>query len=412
VPEKGTTNSNSFQIEMFFDGTIALTHLNIDAADGLCGLSEGNGIPENFIDSDMSSFFVCSDFNRDYRVNLGDFAMLAEYWLDENCVNLLWCEGTDLDRSDQVDSFDLDHFTQYWLERISIAPPAEAWNNFRSIGSEDGRVWDGGDAGSWRAGVDSDDYTIHALRVGDYYTFNESFRTILSFDTSFIPDDARIISTTLELTRTTVNGQNPFDWAGDCLIDIASPYFGSEPNLVVEDWDAGAGAVAVASFLEDPGEYSSMVSTKFDIEGRMNINKYGTTQLRVYFTIPTNGDNISDEMRFYSGDWRYEESVRPKLTVRYITRMPALRFDSIAAEDGRVWDDGSGVGAGHEADDSGTEDNESLRLGDYSTGQSYKTILSFDTAIDSIELEYYEIDSVEVQMTLSLIHISEPTRPY
>jgi len=399
VPEKGTTNKNSFQIEMFFDGTIALTHLNIDAFDGLCGLADANGIPANFIDSDLSSFFVCSDFNRDYRVNIGDFAIMAKHWLDEECVNKLWCEGTDLDRSDQVDSYDLEHYSQYWLQRVSIAPPAEASNDFRSIGSEDGRVWDGGDAGPWRAGADSFDPTHTALRVGDYYTFNESFRTILSFDTSFIPDDARVISATLELTRTTVTGQNPFDWAGDCLIDITSPHFGSEPNLTAEDWGAPAAAVGVASFPEDPGELNPMVSTNFNIDGRMNINKFGTTQLRVYFTTLTNGDNISDYMKFYSGDWETLESVRPKLTVQYITRMPALRFDSIPAEDGRVWDNGSGVGAGHQADDNGTEDNEALRLGDYSGGQSYRTILSFDTVIDSIELEYYAIDTVEVQMT-------------
>jgi hypothetical protein len=399
VRERGTGNLNNFQIEMFFDGTIALTHLNIDAVDGLCGLSEGNGIPTNFIDSDLSSFFVCADFNRDYRVNIGDFARLAEYWLDEECVNLLWCEGTDLDRSDDVDLYDLEHYSQYWLERISIAPPAEAEDNFHSIGSEDGRVWDAGDGEPWRAGADPCDNTIDALRLGDYYTFNESYRTIVSFDTSFIPDDARVISATLELTRTTVNGQNPFDWAGDCLIDITSPHFGSEPNLSAEDWGAPAAAVGVASFPEDPGANSPMVSTRFNIDGRMNINRYGTTQLRVYFTTQTNGDNNSDNLSFYSGNWPYDESYIPKLTVRYVTRMPALRFDSIAAEDGRVWDNGSGIGAGYEEVDAGTEDNEALRLGDYSTGQSYRTVLSFDTAIDSIELEYYEIDSVELQMT-------------
>ncbi|HIJ67028.1 MAG TPA: hypothetical protein HPP51_01920 [Planctomycetes bacterium] len=405
VPEKGTTNQNSFQIEMFFDGTIALTHLYIDAADGLCGLSEGAGIPDNFVDSDMSSFFVCSDFNRDYRVNLGDFAMIAEYWLHETCVNLLWCEGTDLDRSNQVDVFDVDHFAQYWLERISIAPPAEAWNDFRSLADEDGRVWDEGEGPSWRAGADSGDPTTSALRLGDYYTFNESYRTVLSFDTSFIPDDARVISATLELTRTSVNNLNPFDWAGDCLIDITSPYFGSDPNLTPEDWGAPAAAVAVASFPEDPGAFMPMVSTKFDIDGRMNINKFGKTQLRVYFTTPTNGDYTSDYISFYSGDWDLEENVRPKLTIRYITRMPAFRFDSIANEDGRVWDDGGGFGVGN---DYKGDNHEALRLGDYSGGQSYRTILSFDTIIDSIELEYYEIDTVEVEMTRGRLRGQDP----
>jgi len=59
VPEKGTTNSNSFQIEMFFDGTITITHLEIDAKDGLVGLSEGNRVPEDFIESNLSDH-TCS----------------------------------------------------------------------------------------------------------------------------------------------------------------------------------------------------------------------------------------------------------------------------------------------------------------------------------------------------------------
>jgi hypothetical protein len=399
VPEEGTTNSNSFQIEMFFEGTICLTHLNIDAADGLTGLSRGSGIPSKFIDTDMSTFFVCSDFNRDYRINLGDFSRLAEYWLDENCSNLIWCEGADLDRSDQVDSWDFDHFGQYWLERIPVVPPTEVEDYFLSIGSEDGRVWDAGDGGGRPPGADPCDYTADALRLGDYYTANEAYRTIVAFDTSSIPADARVLSVTLTLTSSTIDGQSPFEWGGSCLIDIASPYFGSDLNLVAEDWGAAAGAVAVASFLEDPGEYSPMVSTEFNIEGRMNINKFGTTQLRVYFTTPTNGDNINDNIKFYSGDWPYNENYRPELRVRYMTRTPTLKFVSIAGEDGRVYDDGNGVGAGYEEEDSGSNDRKPLRLGDYYGNQGYRTILSFDT---SSSPEYYKVESVVLQMTRGL----------
>jgi len=59
VPEAGTANSNSFQFELFFDGRIRLTWLGIDATDGLVGLSKGEGIPEDFLESDMSAYAYC-----------------------------------------------------------------------------------------------------------------------------------------------------------------------------------------------------------------------------------------------------------------------------------------------------------------------------------------------------------------
>ena len=44
VREYGKYTTNSFQIEMFFDGVIRITWLDIAARDGLAGLSAGNGL--------------------------------------------------------------------------------------------------------------------------------------------------------------------------------------------------------------------------------------------------------------------------------------------------------------------------------------------------------------------------------
>jgi hypothetical protein len=54
VTEYGTDNSNTFQIEMFFDGRIRISWLNIDAVNGIVGLSEGLGIPDGFQQTDIS----------------------------------------------------------------------------------------------------------------------------------------------------------------------------------------------------------------------------------------------------------------------------------------------------------------------------------------------------------------------
>ncbi|MCX6875854.1 MAG: hypothetical protein NTW21_18895, partial [Verrucomicrobia bacterium] len=56
VPEYYKSNSNNFQIEMFFDGRIRITCLAIAATDGLIGLSGGRGVPAGFVESDFSAY--------------------------------------------------------------------------------------------------------------------------------------------------------------------------------------------------------------------------------------------------------------------------------------------------------------------------------------------------------------------
>ena len=59
VPEYNTSNSNTFQIEMHFDGTIVISYLAIAATDGLAGLSAGNGVDPDYYPSDLSGMGPC-----------------------------------------------------------------------------------------------------------------------------------------------------------------------------------------------------------------------------------------------------------------------------------------------------------------------------------------------------------------
>jgi hypothetical protein len=59
VPEYGTSNQNTFQIEMFASGAIHLTWLAVAATDGLVGLSRGNGLPSDFNPDDLSAYGPC-----------------------------------------------------------------------------------------------------------------------------------------------------------------------------------------------------------------------------------------------------------------------------------------------------------------------------------------------------------------
>ncbi|MCP3981134.1 MAG: S8 family serine peptidase [bacterium] len=74
VPEYSESNSNTFQIEMFFDGTLRITWLSIDSGDNLVGLSGGLGIDPDFLPTDLSETGVCNPrapFANDMAVQTG-----------------------------------------------------------------------------------------------------------------------------------------------------------------------------------------------------------------------------------------------------------------------------------------------------------------------------------------------------
>ncbi len=59
VPHYGTSITNTFQIEMFYDGQITLNYLAIGISDGLAGLSAGGGVPAEFSPTDLSNMGPC-----------------------------------------------------------------------------------------------------------------------------------------------------------------------------------------------------------------------------------------------------------------------------------------------------------------------------------------------------------------
>ncbi len=59
VPEFSSSSTNTFQIEMYFDGTLAISALSIASSDSIVGLSAGNGVGEGFFESDLSGSGSC-----------------------------------------------------------------------------------------------------------------------------------------------------------------------------------------------------------------------------------------------------------------------------------------------------------------------------------------------------------------
>jgi peptidoglycan-N-acetylglucosamine deacetylase len=59
--------------------------------------------------------FIPADLNIDGKVNLTDYVIFADHWMDDTCSEPNWCEGTDFDQSGSVDILDLATFAGYWL---------------------------------------------------------------------------------------------------------------------------------------------------------------------------------------------------------------------------------------------------------------------------------------------------------
>ena len=117
VPETGLSNTNSFQVEMFYNGTIRITWLGISAPDGLVGLSEGKGIPLYFVESDLSEYGLSDDLDNDCDTDFVDYSILASYWQAGNCgPENNWCNGTDANKDGKVDFYDFADFLPHWLQ--------------------------------------------------------------------------------------------------------------------------------------------------------------------------------------------------------------------------------------------------------------------------------------------------------
>ncbi|MCP4591656.1 MAG: hypothetical protein GY842_13025, partial [bacterium] len=59
VTEHNGSNSNTFQMELYFDGKIQVSYLTMDAAEGIAGLSAGGGQPAEYYPSDLSGLEDC-----------------------------------------------------------------------------------------------------------------------------------------------------------------------------------------------------------------------------------------------------------------------------------------------------------------------------------------------------------------
>src|SRR5262249_47339352 len=153
-----------------------------------------------------------------------------------------------------------------------------------------------------------------ALRAGDDNK-DKQYKTVVSFDTSAIPDGATILSATLRLRRGAVSGTNPFTTHGTCWVDVQTGGFSGSTTLQTGDFQATATVVQAAS-LSNAANNGDWSTGSLNAAGLAAISKTGTTQLRVYFSLDDDDDTGNDFIGWYSGD-NSTPANRPQLVVTY-----------------------------------------------------------------------------------------------
>jgi hypothetical protein len=179
---------------------------------------------------------------------------------------------------------------------------------FPSLGTNDGQVLESTETSNKGGTINA---TGTVFNLGDD-AGNKQYRGILHFNTSTLPDSAMIISVTIKIKKSGQVGTDPVTTHGPLLVDIRKPYFGSGQLLAINDFQATASQSAIGFFANSPVNnwYSAIFS-----DGT-NINKTGTTQFRLRFTLDDNNEKGADFIKFYSGNYA-TATARPQLIIQY-----------------------------------------------------------------------------------------------
>ncbi len=184
---------------------------------------------------------------------------------------------------------------------------------FTSVGADDGWVLESSETSEVGG---SKDNTNNLLHIGDD-GLNRQYRTILSFSTAALPDNAVIQSVTLRVRQYSIIGQNNPLNSSHLRIDLAQGPFSTAYALQNGDFEATSSASTIAIIaMNSVPDANNWYSTNFNATGKSLINLLNKTQLRLRFGMDDNNDNMPDYIRFYSAD---APGSHPQLIITYTT---------------------------------------------------------------------------------------------
>ncbi|MBI5825074.1 MAG: DNRLRE domain-containing protein [Chloroflexi bacterium] len=182
---------------------------------------------------------------------------------------------------------------------------------FKSTGAQDGFILESTETSGVGGTMNS---AASTLNLGDDAA-KRQYRSILSFNTSTLPDNAIVTKVTLKLKRQgVVGGGNPVGMFQGFVVDIKKGMFGTAP-LALGDFNATASkTVGPTSPALTAGWYNLNLTP-----AKTFINKLGTggglTQMRLRFKLDDNNNAVANFLKIYSGNAGAVN--RPQLVIEY-----------------------------------------------------------------------------------------------
>jgi uncharacterized delta-60 repeat protein len=141
---------------------------------------------------------------------------------------------------------------------------------------------------------------------------DRQYRSILSFQTASLPDNAVIASAVLKIKRQGLVGADPFTTHGNLLVEIRQGAFNKNLALEAADFSASASSAFKDAFTPSTTSWyiANLTSPNLPF-----VNLFGLTQFRLRFALDDNDDLNADTLKFFSGN--STDANRPRLIVTY-----------------------------------------------------------------------------------------------
>jgi hypothetical protein len=185
-------------------------------------------------------------------------------------------------------------------------------STFKSQSGYDGRILESSETSNKGGSLNSGATTIF---LGDNAQ-KKQYRSILSFPTKDLPDNAVITNVTLKVKKQSVaGGGDPVNSFKGFTVDIKTGFFGSAPGLQASDFQAKA----IQSYgpfkpaLKNGWYTFNLTSAEAAINKRTTNG--GVTQIRLRFKLDDNNNAVANYLSLYSGN--APAAWRPQLVIEY-----------------------------------------------------------------------------------------------
>lgn len=193
---------------------------------------------------------------------------------------------------------------------LTLSPGLPEVATFASAGKHDGWILESSQNSQKGASLN---YESGSFLLGDDVS-NRQYRSILSFNTEPLPDNAIITKVSIKILKQGSTGVDPFTTHGGLQVHVRQGYFSTKASLQRADFQAASSQSEVASLTAPPAD--NWYEFELDAQTYLFINLTGNSQLRLQFDLGDDSDRKADFIKFFSGN-ATDPTKRPQLIIEY-----------------------------------------------------------------------------------------------